>query len=239
MVIQPSRFAFFFHLIELFRFCCFTKIFDESTTFSCWQSANAGKWACPGYAHENDWKQPYKRLRVHPYCYMLICPDACYTRFYKKWDCYACNLCILNLFYLCKLCNCYIIIYARAWDSFFFHVCYSIFERFKWKILCRFLSSAVRSALDSVAWSLLLYDGLWQVRFPNIYQLIENSLIQKSFFPAVRLFCLFLVIPSADRSFPEANVSGLLMNNIRYKIKSWKNREKMRKRACNCVQGVL
>ena len=67
---------------------------------------------------------------------------------------------------------------------------------------------------------ILLYDGLQQVRFSNISHLIGNSLIQKFLFPAVRLFRLFSGDPSADRSFPEANISGLLMNNMRYKIKS-------------------
>jgi hypothetical protein len=75
-------------------------------------------------------------------------------------------------------------------------------------------------ALDSMARSLLLQVGLQPVRFPNISQLIENILIQESPFPAVRLFRLFSGDPSADRSLLRTNVSGLLMNNIRYKIKS-------------------
>lgn len=94
-------------------------------------------------------------------------------------------------------------------------------------------------ALDSVARSLLLYAGLQQVRFPNISQLIGNSLIQKFLFPAVRLFRLFSAIPSADRSPLRANVSGLLMNNIRYKIKSWKIAKKMRKRGWHGCSNVI
>ena len=40
-----------------------------------------------------------------------------------------------------------------------------------------------------------IIGGLQQVRLPNISQLIENNLIQKSLFPAVRFFHLFLGDP--------------------------------------------
>lgn len=73
MALLPFRFTFFFQLIELFRFRCFAKIFDELTAFICWPSANAGKSTVCGYTHENDWKRPYKRLGVYPYIITLAC----------------------------------------------------------------------------------------------------------------------------------------------------------------------
>ena len=67
MALLPFRFTIFFHFIELFRFRCFTKVFDELTAFICRLTPSAGKSTVCGYTNENDWKQPYKRLQINPY----------------------------------------------------------------------------------------------------------------------------------------------------------------------------